>query len=174
MISNPSARRSAQEVFFFVGYALLLLIIGMGFAARSGWAQDAKLAPSPVPTPQPFTARAASPLLLQIRDGLQTRDVRRMLAAFDLSAMPDAALFQQQLLSFFSHTETIRVHLNLVNATGDQEKGTAEVDAELEADLGDNTVPVHKQARLKFSAALNARTWRFVDVQPRPFFSTQP
>ncbi len=113
-------------------------------------------------------------MILQVRDGLQTRNVRRMLAPFDTTAMPDGALFQQQLLSFFSHTETIRVHLNLVNATSDQEKGTAEVDAELEADLGDNAVPLHKQARLKFSAASISGTWKFVDVQPRSFFSTQP
>jgi hypothetical protein len=113
-------------------------------------------------------------MLLQIRDGLRTRNAQLMLAPFDRSRMPDAQLFEQQLRSFFSHTETIRVHLNLVNATTDHENGTADVDAEMEADLGDNVVPLHKQARLKFSAVLEGDKWRLVDVQPRSFFSTQP
>lgn len=155
-----------------------VITVAMAIAAATLCAQDP--APSPAPTPQPapvqqaFTLKAASPLVLQVRDGLQTRDAGRLLAAFDTAVMPDGRRFEQQVLSFFSHTESIRVHLNLLNAGGDQQNGTAEVEAELEADLGDNTVPLHKQARLKFSAALVQGEWRFVDVEPRAFFSTQP
>ena len=120
-----------------------------------------------------FTARDASVLLRQINDGLVVRQSGKVLQAFDLVKMRDGALFRQQITSFLSHTDSIRMHFNITNATIDGEKGTATVDAEMEADSGDgNTPPLHKQATLRFVAEHAGAGWKFTDVQPRNFFST--
>lgn len=121
-----------------------------------------------------FTDDVASGLLSQIANGLESRNQRKVLAAFDLAAMPDGQLFKQQIVSFMSHTESIRIHINLVQTSVDAGEGTAEADVEMEAALRDsNANPVHKQARLVFTAENTPAGWKFIDVQPRPFFSLQ-
>lgn len=121
-----------------------------------------------------FTDDAASGLLSRITNGLESRNQTKVLAAFDLAAMPDGELFKQQIVSFMSHTENIRIHINLVQTSVEAGKGTAEADVEMEAAPRDsNANPVHKQARLVFTAENTPAGWKFTDVQPRPFFSLQ-
>jgi hypothetical protein len=38
----------------------------------------------------------------------------------------------------------------------------------------DNAPTVHKQERLRFTAANTSAGWKFTDVEPRAFFSLQP
>jgi hypothetical protein len=130
--------------------------------------------PSPAPAPE-FTDRVASDLLTQITNGFTGRNRERVLSAFDLAAMPDGERFRQQIISFFSHTESVRIHFNLVKTSGEEGKGTAEVQVEMEAAPRDDNAPtVHKQERLRFTAANTSAGWKFTDVEPRAFFSLQP
>ncbi len=120
-----------------------------------------------------FSVRDASALLRQITDGLITRRAGKILDAFDLGRMRDGALFRQQIVSFLSHTDSVRVHFNVTKAAMDGEKGTATVDAEVEADSPDgNTPPLHKQATLRFIAEHTGAGWKFTNMEPRSFLST--
>lgn len=115
-----------------------------------------------------FTEGAAAKLLGQIAEGLQGHSSKKMLNAFDFARMDDAASFKEQITAFFNQYETFRVHFKLVEV----KDGTAVVDAELDATPRDAiAAPVHKRLQLTFTAANGAGGWKFVDVQPRTFFS---
>jgi len=123
------------------------------------------------PPQNSFDDRAASHLLLQLSEALQGHSQKQFLALFDLGKMKDGELFRQQIASFFSQTEAIRVHLNLVEIAGEGDKATLAVDAEMEVQPGNGGPPSRRNERLNFVVANSGGSWKFVDVQPRSFFS---
>jgi hypothetical protein len=144
--------------------AVVLFLTGtIKIEAQSGPAQpDPKLI---------FNDQAATKLLFQLSQGLEDTNQKQVLAVFDFAGMVDGAMFQQQLISFISHAESIRIHLNLVKAASDGGKGSAEADIEMEIEPRDGTLPVRKQARVSFTAQSSTGGWKLIDVQPRRFFS---
>ncbi len=134
--------------------------------------------PPPPGKEDSFTYRAAAQLLDQVTAGLVAHNQGKMLGAFDLSKMPDGPLFRQQVNSLFAQTGNIRFHFNLLDVATDGSnggKGAAEVAVEMDAEVREAiTPPLRKQATLRFVAESTAGGWKFTDVQPRAFFSTQP
>lgn len=133
-------------------------------------AQDA---PPKQPTPSAFDAQAASRLLLQLSESLQGQSQKQFLDLFDLSRMKDGALFRQQVSSFFSKTISIRVHMNLMDTSVEGDKATLAVDAEMEAEPDTGGAVTRKNDRLNFAVTRAGDKWKFVEVQPRSFFSLQ-
>jgi len=125
------------------------------------------------PLPATFDAQAASRMLLQLSEALQAHSQNQFLALFDLDTMKDGALFKQQVNSFFGQADSIRVHLNLVDTSVDGEKAGLAVDAEIEAQPRDGGAPTRRNEQLNFAVARSWNRWKFVDVQPRSFFSLQ-
>ena len=125
------------------------------------------------PTPNVFDEQAASRLLLQLSEALQGHSQKQFLALFNLDMMKDGALFKQQINSFFSQTESIRVHLNLVDTSVDGDKASITVDAEMEAQSGNGGAPTRRNERLNLVVANGGNSWKVVEVQPRSFFSLQ-
>jgi len=148
--------------------AALLCFAGQG--ARSQAKQ-----PTPPAKDDSFSLNTASQLLEQITAGLVAKNQRKMLGAFDLSKMPDGPLFRQQVTAFFSQTGNVRFHFNLLDVSMDGGKGMAEVAVEMDAEVHEVMAPpLRKQAKLRFIAENGPAGWKFTDVQPRAFFSTQP
>lgn len=145
--------------------ALISLIVCATLAAQT--------APQPQPTPSTFDAQAASRMLLQLSEALEGHSQNRFLALFDLDAMKEGALFRQQINSFFGQADSIRVHLNLVDTSVDGEKAGLAVDSEIEAQPRDGGAPTRRYEQLNFAVARVGDRWKFVDVQPRSFFSLQ-
>jgi hypothetical protein len=132
----------------------------------------AQAAPPKQPPPQSaFDAQTASRLLRQLSEALQGQSQKKFLALFDLDRMKDSGIFRQQIASFFSRTISIRVHLNLGETAIDGDKATIAVDAQMEAEPGDGSPIVRRNDRLTFTVANSGGMWKFVDVQPRSFFS---
>ena len=131
----------------------------------------AQVAPQQHPTPGAFDAEAASRLLLQLGEALQGHSQKQFLELFDLDKMKGGALFKQQINSFFAQTESIRVHLNLVDTSLDGDKANIAVDAEMEVQPSNGGVPSRRKDRLNFVVANEGKSWKFVDLQPRSFFS---
>ena len=154
---NPSA---GKRLFILAATAILLL-------CRQGTAQKSQ-AP---PTQNAFAKADASALLNQMKQGLIVRQAKLFLASFDLAQMSDGQLFRQQVQSFISHTDSIRIHFNVTRAAMEGDKGFASADVEMEADTGSSTVPLYKQASLNFTAERVSSGWKFIDIQPRSFFS---
>lgn len=116
-----------------------------------------------------FTEVEASKLLKQVAEGLQGHSTKRMLGAFDLSRMEGGPLFAEQITAFFSDYDSIRVHFKLVQV----KDNVAVVDAEMDSTPRNAAdPPQHKKIQLRFTAATTAAGgWKFIDVQPRNFFS---
>ena len=75
------------------------------------------------PSSNAFDAQTASRLLLQLSEALQGHSQKQFLGLFDLDKMKDGPLFKQQINSFFGQTESIRVHLNLMDTSLGGDKG---------------------------------------------------
>jgi hypothetical protein len=127
--------------------------------------------PKPPPQQGAFDAQIASRLLLQLNEALQGHSQKQFLALFDLARMKDGALFKQQITSFFSQTDSIRVHLNLSETAQDGDRATMAVEAEMEAEPSNGGPVARRNERLNFVAANSGGSWKFVDLQPRSFFS---
>jgi hypothetical protein len=123
------------------------------------------------PPQSAFDERAASRLLLQLNEALQGHSQKQFLALFDLAKMKDGTLFKQQIASFFSQTESIRAHLNLAETGVAGDKATLAVDAEIEVEPRNGSPASRRNERLNFVAVNAGGSWKFVDVQPRFFFS---
>jgi hypothetical protein len=144
---------------------------------------SAQSTPAPGPTPSSqspsqgnsFTDSLASELLDQFVSGLVTRNQKKLLSACDFAKMTDGARFQQQINSFLAQAGTIRIHYSRLRTSNEGPRGVVTAIVEMEADSRDETIlPLHKQAQLRLQAENTAGRWRFIDVQPRGFFSTQP
>jgi hypothetical protein len=131
----------------------------------------AQVAPQQQPTPAAFDEQTASRLLLQLSEALQGHSQKQFLGLFDLDKMKEGTLFKQQINSFFAQTESIRVHLNLGETSVDGDKAVLAVEAEMEAQPSNGGPPSRRKDRLSFVVANAGTSWKFVDLQPRSFFS---
>jgi hypothetical protein len=131
----------------------------------------AQVAPQQQPTPSPFDEQTASRLLRQLSEALQGHSQKQFLSLFDLDKMKDGGLFREQINSFFSQTESIRVHLNLTDTTVDGDKANIAVDAEIEAEPANGGPISRRNDRLNFTVVNEGGGWKFIDLQPRSFFS---
>jgi hypothetical protein len=160
------------------GLALVVLCATLLWVPlEAGWPQGK--APAPPAKDSAFTDRVASQLLDQLTTGLIAHNQSKMLGAFDLSKMPDGPLFRQQITNFFRQTGNIRFHFNILEVAADGSnagRGTVEVAAEIDVEVLREAItpPLRKQATLHFVAESGPGGWKFTDVQPRTFFSTQP
>lgn len=137
------------------------LFLTLSFAQAGALSQDQEPANT-------FTEAAAAKLLGQMAEGLQGHSPKKLLSAFDLARMDGGATFKEQITAFFNQYETIRVHFKLVEV----KDGTAVVNAELDETPRDAiTPPEHKRIRLTFAAGNGPEGWKFIDVQPRAFFT---
>ena len=144
--------------------AILVLLLSAALLPAQG-------GPPQAPPPNAFDDRAASRLLMRLSEALHGHSQKQFLAVFDLARMKNGPLFQQQIASFFSGTESIRVHLNLVEVTAEGERAAVAVDAEMELQPGNGGPASRRNERLNFVAAGSGGSWKFVDLQPRGFFS---
>ncbi len=158
MALKAGSVRSFVTVIFM---ALLSVTLGGAQAAQ----------PKQPPPQTAFDAQTASRLMQQLSEALQGQSQKKFLALFDLDRMKDSALFRQQIASFFSRTISIRVHLNLGETVVEGERVTVAVDAQMEAEPGDGGPIVRRNDRLNFTVANSGGTWKFVELQPRSFFS---
>jgi hypothetical protein len=146
--------------------ALLCVALGL-FVAGFCCAQAQHAQPAAQTT---FTDKTASDLLLQLSEALEGHSQKKMLALFDLPQMKGGGSFKQQINLFFSQTESIHVHLNLVEtATG--EKPSFTVDAEMDAQPSNGGQAWRRNERLSLTVANAGGSWKFVEIQPRSFFS---
>ncbi len=152
---------SVRSFVTIVFMALLSVTLGAAQAAQ----------PKQPPAQTAFDAQTASRLLRDLSEALQGQSQKKFLALFDLDRMKDSALFRQQIASFFSRTISIRVHLNLGETAVEGDRATVAVDAQMEAEPGDGSPIVRRNDRLNFTVANSGGTWKFVELQPRSFFS---
>lgn len=107
-------------------------------------------------------------MLMQMSEALEGHSQKQFFSLFDLDKMPDGQLFKQQISSFFSQTESIRVHMNLIAIVVDGQNATVNVAAEMEAEPRNGGPVEHKNEQITLIASPQCK---FIDVEPRGFFS---
>ncbi len=153
-------RRGGTKIFLS---ALAILLFA---SVTAGHAQLAPQTPA-----DNFTDRTASTLLRQLSESLQGHSQKKFLALFDLSMMKNGPAFQQQISSFFSQTDSIAIHLYLAETNIEGQNPTMAVDAEMEVQPSNGGLPLRRKDRLSFAVARSGKSWKFIDVRPRSFFS---
>jgi hypothetical protein len=101
--------RKAESVRSCTTIALMLFLAAVLLPAQA--------APQKAPAQNAFDEHAASRLLMQLSEALQGHSQSQFLSLFDLAKMKNGPIFKQQISVFFGQTESIRVHLNLVEVT---------------------------------------------------------
>jgi hypothetical protein len=127
---------------------------------------------SPAQTEHPdgaaLTEAATSKLLSRVAEGLQGHSSRKLLSAFDLSRMDGGTAFKEQITAFFNQSDTVRIRLKLVEVKDNVATVNAEMDQTPRSAIAP---PQHKSMELRFTAEKEAAGWKFIDVQPRTFFT---
>jgi hypothetical protein len=133
--------------------------------------------PSPAPSETAFTDRTASTLLRQLSEALQGHSEKKFLALFDLQKMNGGQLFKQQISALLSHSESIRVHLNLletdtsIRVDKPVADGAMAVEAEMEVQPAGGGAAWRRSERLVFTVVRAGRSWKFDGISPNSFFS---
>ncbi len=148
--------------FALLCFALSQLVVRVSVAQAAPHSQS--------PAQPAFTDKTASDLLLQLSETLEAHSLKRFMALFDVSQMKSGELFRQQVTLFFSQTDSIRVHLNLVETAVENEKATLSVDAEMDAQPN-NGPAWRKNEQLTLVLASAGGSWKIVEIQPRSFFA---
>jgi hypothetical protein len=145
----------------------LVLALSIG-----GLTQQASTAPaSPTQAESTvFTVNDANEILSQFRESLAAHSQKKLFALLDADRMQAYHSFQDQMKSYFSRYETIRVNVHSIQASGENERGviTATFEVEITPRYGS---AVRKQAQLRFQLERSDKGWLIVDINPRSFFS---
>jgi hypothetical protein len=146
---------------------VLLLLLAIGAKAGAGQAAPQQ----PQTAPNDSSDQIASRLLQQLGQALKGHSQKTVLAVFDFPQMKRGMLFKEQITNFLFQTESIRLHANLVESAVEGDRATMTVDAEMELEPRNGGTHSRRSERVSFAAARNGGEWKFVDVQPRSFFS---
>jgi hypothetical protein len=118
-----------------------------------------------------FDERAAAAVLGTIRFGLEGHSPRRLLSAFDAEKMDGFRTFQDQIDAYFTHYETIRVSLRILQTSEENGRGFVLAEFQLENELPGGGPVSRRQGQLRFVMERGPKGWKIVDFDPRDFFS---
>ena len=137
--------------------------------------------PAPKPPQQPagaaanspdFSSAVASDLLGQVAQGMQSRNSRQVLGAFDSARFSGYDAFSRQLGAYFRDNTSFRVYYKVQEATTEGGQGIAVVDFEFEATPAmEQDPPVRRHARTRFTFERGPKGWKITDFNPRSLFS---
>ena len=153
----------------WINAVLLVLVMAAPAQALSLQSQPQS---QPPPAANDFSEAVATRLLDKLRTGLESGSLEDMLDAFDREKMPNYNAFRDQLRSFLSKYQEVRVRYHITQTWTEDGRGIAVVDFELQATpQGGEVQPVHNEAQLRFEMARGQQGWKIVDLSPREFFS---
>jgi len=161
--------------------ALLLApaCIPMAVAQSSASAPGASTARTPshaAATSETFTTAVADDLLFQVAEGMESRNARRSLGAFDAEKLSGYSRFSDQMNAWFREYTSFRVYYKLKQVfsepDGQSGRGVALVDFEYEATpSAEGASPLRRHQQVRFSFARGAKGWKIVEFSPRSLFS---
>jgi hypothetical protein len=149
-----------------------LRILGLALALSIGGFAQQSSTPAAPPKAEAaaFSVDDANEILAQFREALAAHSQKKLFALFDADRMQDYHSFQDQMKSYFSRNEAIRVNVHSIQTSGENGVGviTAVFEVEVTPRYGS---AVRKQAQLRFQLERHDKGWRVVDINPRDFFN---
>ena len=135
-------------------------------------------------TSEVFTTAVANDLLFQLAQGMESRNARLALGAFDAAKLSGYSRLSDQMDACFRQYTSFRVYYKLkqvsaeVAAEGEQAaeangaRGVALVDFEYEATpSAPGAAPLRRHQQMRFSFARGPKGWKIVEFSPRGLFS---
>jgi len=157
----------------------LILLCVMPLAAQSAAtaarATNARAA-NAAATSETFTTAVANDLLFQLAEGMESRNARMSLGAFDAGKLPGYNRFSDQMNAWFREYTSFTVYYKLkqVSSEGERDggRGVAIVDFEYEATpSAEGRSPVRRHEQMRFTFERGAKGWKIVEFSPRSLFS---
>jgi|GEM_PF-6505641 len=123
-----------------------------------------------------FTTAVADDLLFQLAEGMESRNARRSLGAFDAEKLSGYNRFSDQMNAWFREYTSFRVYYKLKQVSLEREgeggRGVALLDFEYEATpSAEGTSPLRRHQQVRFSFERGAKGWKIVEFSPRSLFS---
>lgn len=117
-----------------------------------------------------FTDAVANDLLDQLARGMEARNARQALGAFDAAKLAGYGRFSDQLNAWFRDHTGFKVYYKLRQVAVEDGRGVALVDFDYEATTEDGP-PVRRHAQLRLTCERGAKGWKITDFTPRDLFS---
>ncbi len=118
-----------------------------------------------------FTEATASQTLGILRSGLETRNLRSTMSAFDREHMAGYLSFEDRLQSLFSQYGDFRVRFRILQSSLEGDRGMVLTEFQIEAQARSETgAPLRRDAQVRFEMMHGPTGWRIVDFKPRSFF----
>lgn len=118
-----------------------------------------------------FSDSVASAVMRRLADALEGHNPKLMLALFDADKMNDYAGFEGQIVAFFDHYVSVRVHVRILETTSEGDKGIILTNIEMELLPGGEAVPFRRHDDVRLELERGDKGWRIVEIKPRDFFS---
>jgi hypothetical protein len=123
-------------------------------------------------TSETFSAAVANDLLSQLAEGMESRNSRMALAAFDAGRLSGYQRFADQMDAWFHQNSSFRVYYKVKQTSTESARGIALVEFEYEATpSAEGTSPLRRRTQMRFSFERGAKGWKIVDFSPRSLFS---
>jgi hypothetical protein len=123
-------------------------------------------------TSETFGTDVADDLLFQLAGGMESRNARKTLAAFDPAKFVDYGRFSDQVNAWFRDHTSFRVYYKVKQAMSEDGRGVALVDFQFEATPAmEGTAPVRRHQQMRFTFERGAKGWKIVEFSPRNLFS---
>ncbi len=137
---------------------LIILVLGIGGILQVfGQAEE-------------FSEATASKVFQQVKSGVEGRNERRLLSAFDEEKMDGYLPFQDKTRAFFRRYDPIRLYYRVLQTSMAGEKGVALLELQMEAEPADgNAPPVRKDQQVRVEFVRGKQGWKIVSWTPGLF-----
>ena len=117
-----------------------------------------------------FTEANATKVLQQVKSGIEGRNERRVLSAFDEEKMEGYLQFQDQVRGFLRRNDPIRLYYRVAQTSAAGEKGVAMIELQMEANPADgNGSAVRKDQQVQVEFERGKSGWKIVSWTPELF-----
>ncbi len=114
----------------------------------------------------------ARDVLEPLRAGIQTRNLKQVLAVFDAESVPDFPQLRDQFKALLDSYAVMQFRYKILQASSDD--GHASLTCELDLDatpLDDGQVPLRHSTQLRLQLKLTPKGWRILAFTPSDFFA---
>jgi hypothetical protein len=133
--------------------------------------KDKRAAADVISDASEFSEAVANEVLAQVRNGIEARNQRLVLSAFDREKFGGYLGFEDQLQGFFEKYESFRTYFRVLQTSVEGGKGVVLAEFDIECTPVGGGAAMRRNNQLRFELQKGSRGWKIVDMRPRGFLS---
>lgn len=118
-----------------------------------------------------FSDAVANEVLAHVRNGIEARNQRLVLSAFDREKFGGYLGFEDQLQGFFEKYESFRTYFRVLQTSVEGGKGVVLAEFDIECTPAGGGAAMRRNNQLRFELQKGSKGWKIVDMRPRGFLS---